>query len=83
VDDDDSGTEKTSGLSIRVESIEEDAVSYSMRLPRHQRCIAENQKVGNVARYSAGSDGLVEVKVLDIDFEASQSTFLVTVRRVP
>jgi len=80
VDDGKSAIEKTSGLTIRVESLDDDYISYSVRLPRHPRMLAEEQSCAEVIRYSAGSDGIYEVKLLDINSYDGRATFLVTKR---
>jgi len=79
--DGDSGVEETSGLKISVDTVDDDTVSFSMRLPRHEKQVLEDQAVGDITRYAAGPDGLLEVKVLDVSYDDSEATFLVTLTR--
>lgn len=81
VEDGDSGEERSSGLRISIDSLEYDSVTYSLRMPRHQKQVIGDQSLGDVAHYGAGSDGLIEVKVLDINYDNSEATFLVTLRQ--
>lgn len=78
VADGDSGVEDRTGLKISIDELYDDSVSYSMRMPRHEKQVVDDQSVGDVVQYAAGPDGLLEVKVLDISYDDSEATFLVT-----